>query len=97
MKKESKFNVMVHYLAAEGPFKDSADLDELLSSFKQRVLSAFGLAEEQTPDGDIITYELHYKKANLDNPNQTIGGLLAAVASSILQLKLVQQFTQGDK
>ncbi|MER3406787.1 MAG: hypothetical protein C4289_17795 [Chloroflexota bacterium] len=91
---DTKLRVMVHYPAAEEPFKDdSADRSETIGQFKPRVLNAFGLAEGTTPEGNIITYTLYHQKTPLENPNQTLGDL--AGDQKILQLKLVQQITQG--
>lgn len=85
--------VIVHYPAAEEPFKDDADRNETIGQFKPRVLKAFGLVEGQTPDGNITTYTLYDHKTPLENPNQTLGDL--AGHQKVLQLKLSQQITQG--
>lgn len=95
MKDNSKLQVMVHYPPAEHPFKDDADAAETIGQFKPRVLNAFGLTEGQTPEGNVISYTLYHHKTPLENPNQTLGEL--AGDQKILQLKLSQQITQGDR
>lgn len=89
----TQLRVLVHYVAAEEPFKDDADTDETVGHLKSRVLAAFGLSEGQTPDRNIVTYTLYHQKTPLENLNQTLGEL--AGHQHILQLKLVQQITQG--
>jgi hypothetical protein len=91
--KNGDLQVMVHYPAAEQPFKDDAERNETVGQFKPRVLTAFGLVEGQTPEGNIITYTLYHQKTPLENANQTLGEL--AGDHKILQLKLAQQVTQG--
>jgi hypothetical protein len=95
MKDNSRLQVMVHYPAAEQPFKDDVDAAETISQFKSRVLNAFGLAEGQTSEGNISSYSLYHHKTPLEDPNQSLGEL--AGDQKILQLKLVQQITQGDR
>ncbi|MCI0464149.1 MAG: hypothetical protein L0Z62_45020 [Gemmataceae bacterium] len=89
----TKLQVVVHYMAAEHPFKEDVTPDETVGQLKQRVLTAFGLSEGQTPDGNIVTYTLYHGKTPLENPSQTLGEL--AGHQHVLQLKLVQQITQG--
>jgi hypothetical protein len=85
--------VVVHYVAAEQPFKEDATPGETVGQLKSRVLAAFGLTEGQTPDGNIVSYTLYHHKTPLENMNQTLGEL--AGHQHVLQLKLVQQITQG--
>lgn len=85
--------VVVHYVAAEEPFRTEAEADETIGQFKARALAAFGLTEGQTPDGNAVSYTLFHEKTPLDNPMQTLGEL--AGHQHVLQLKLVQQITQG--
>jgi len=92
--KEKTLHVVVHYVAAEEPFKDhDADRQETVGKFKQRVLEEFGLIEGQTPDGNITTYTLYHNKMAVENMGQTLGDL--AGDDKTLQLRLVQQITQG--
>ena len=91
--KNDELQVMVHYPAAEHPFKDDAERNETVGQFKPRVLTAFGLIEGQTPEGNSITYTLYHQKTPLENANQTLGEL--AGDHKILQLKLAQQIIQG--
>lgn len=91
---ERTLHVVVHYVAAEEPFKDKdADRNETVGQLKQRVLSEFGLTEGQAPDGNITTYTLHHHKTALENMGQTLGDL--AGDDKTLQLRLVQQIIQG--
>lgn len=94
MKDNSKLNVMVHYPAAEQPFKNDVDATETVGDFKASVLKTFGLSEGQTPEGNIVSYTLYHHKTPLENPNQTMGEL--AGDQKIVQLKLSQQITQGE-
>lgn len=92
--KEKTLKVVVHYVAAEEPFKDHhADRNETVGQLKQRVLTEFGLTEGQTPDGNITTYTLFHHKKAVENMGQTLGEL--AGDENTLQLRLVQQITQG--
>ena len=91
--KNGELQVTVHYPAAERPFKDDTERSETVGQFKPRVLTAFGLVEGQTPEGNIIAYTLYYQKTPLENVNQTLGQL--AGDHKVLQLKLAQQITQG--
>lgn len=88
-----KLHVVVHYPAAEEPFKDEAERTETVGQLKVRVLSAFGLVEGQLPDGNIAAYTLYDHKTPLENLNQTLGEI--AGEQKVLQLKLSQQITQG--
>ncbi len=92
---KTKLHVVVHYPAAEEPFKDeAADPTETVGQLKSRVLAAFGLTEGTTPDGNTATYTLYHQKTALNNLNQTLGEL--AGGQPALQLKLAQQITQGS-
>ncbi len=92
--KEKTLHVVVHYVAAEEPFKDNdADRRETVGQLKQRALAEFGLIEGQTPDGNIATYTLYHHKTAVENMAQTLGDL--AGDDKTLQLRLVQQITQG--
>lgn len=88
-----KLHVVVHYPAAEEPFKDEAERTEMVGQLKARVLAAFGLVEGQLPDGNIAAYMLYDHKTPLENLNQTLGEI--AGEQKVLQLKLSQQITQG--
>lgn len=91
---EKQFHVVVHYAPAGEPFKDEhAHRNETVGHLKARVLTAFGLVEGQTPEGNIVTYTLYHERTPLENPNQTLGEV--AGHKPILQLKLAQQVTQG--
>ena len=91
---EDKLRVIVHYVAAGEPFKDdNADRSETVGHLKQRVLTYFGLAEGQTPDGNSTTYTLYHQKTPLENMTQTLGTI--AGEQKVLQLKLSQQIIQG--
>lgn len=93
-KHEDALRVTVHYMAAGQPFKDdSVERTETVGHLKQRVLAYFSLAEGQTPDGGNTMYTLYHDKTPLDNPNLTLGEI--AGNQKILQLKLIQQVTQG--
>lgn len=92
----TQIKVMVHYVAAGEPFKDDhADPSETIGHLKSRVLTAFGLSEGQTPDGNTATFTLYHDKQPLDNMNQTLGDI--AGSHKVLQLRLVQQITQGSE
>lgn len=91
---ETTLRVFVHYVAAAEPFKDEhADRNETVWYLKTRVLNAFDLTEGPTPDGTVVSYALFHHKTPLENPNQTLGELVGEHYE--LELKLVQQLTQG--
>lgn len=93
-KTKTRLRVVVHYPAAAEPFKDEgADRDETVGQLKARVLTAFGLSEGATSDGNIVSYTLYQHKTLLENPAQTLGELVGN--ERVLQLKLSQQLTQG--
>ena len=86
--------VIVHYPAATKPFKDdSISRTETVGEFKDRVLDTFGLNEGQSPEGNIATFTLHYKKMELANFNQSLGEI--AGDKNTLNFQLAQQITQG--
>ncbi len=94
MKDDTELHVVVHYPAAEQPFKDEhAKRSETAGHLKTRVLTAFGLIEGQGPNNTTISYTLHHGKAVLENMDQTLGDI--AGDQKVLQLKLSQQITQG--
>lgn len=93
MHPDNKLHVVVHYPAAEEPFKDGAERSETVGQLKVRALKAFGLTEGQLPDGNIAAYTLYHHKTPLENLNQTLGEI--AGEQKVLQLKLSQQITQG--
>jgi hypothetical protein len=91
---ETTLRVAVHYIAAAEPFKDAhADRSETVGHLKARVLLAFGLTEGSTPEGSTVIYTLYHNKTPLENLQQTLGEL--AGEHHELELKLVQQITQG--
>ncbi len=91
---ETTVRVVVHYVAAAEPFKDAyADRSETVGHLKARVLLAFGLTEGPTPEGSTVSYTLYHQKTPLENLQQTLGDL--AGEHHELELKLVQQITQG--
>ena len=89
-----KIHIVAHYIAAPEPFKTEAEPDETVGQLKKRVLTAFGLTEGQTSDGNTVTYTLYHGKTPLENPDETLGQV--AGHEHVLQLKLVQQITQGQ-
>lgn len=89
----TEVHVTVHYIAAERPFAHEEASDETIGKLKKQVLTAFGLTEGTTPDGSNVTYTLYHGKAPLENPQETIGEV--AQHRHALELKLVQQITQG--
>lgn len=91
--KEKLIHVTVHYVAAEKPFKKDADRNETVGQLKTEALKAFGLTEGPGPDGTTITYTLYHDKSPLENLNETLGAV--AGVREALELKLVQQITQG--
>ena len=94
MSVHTKLHVTVHYIAAEEPFKDEdAESNETVGHLKGRVLNAFGLTEGSTPEGNTVNYTLYQHKTPLEDMNETLGALSGQ--QKVLQLKLVQQITQG--
>jgi len=90
----TRLEVVVHYVAAERPFKEHAAPHETVGQLKVRVLAAFGLTEGQTPDGNTVTYTLYHDKTPLENMNEPLSEV--ARHEHVLQLKLVQQIVQGS-
>jgi hypothetical protein len=91
---ETTVRVVVHYIAAVEPFKDAhADRSETVGQLKARVLDVFGLTEGPTPEGSTVSYTLYHHKTPLENLQQALGDL--AGEHHELELKLVQQITQG--
>ncbi len=89
-----KLKLVVHFPAAGEPFKDdSADPSETVGQLKQRVLSAFGLTEGPTEDGNLATYTLFAKKEPLEDLSRTLGDI--AGDHHVLQLKLQKMIVQG--
>lgn len=86
--------VIVHYVAAEQPFKEETSRNETVGQLKKQVLTAFGLTEGQTPDGNTVSYTLFHGKTPLENMDQTLGDV--AGHQHALKLNLVQQITQGQ-
>ena len=91
--KNEQLHVMVRYAAAEKPFEEEAQRSETVGQLKTQVLNAFGLTEGSGQGGAIITYTLYFDKRPLDNLNETLGTV--AGERGALELKLVQQITQG--
>lgn len=92
-KKPKKLRVVVHYSAAAEPFHEEAEREETVGQLKSRVLTAFGLTEGQTPDGNTIVYTLFDHKTPLENLSQKLGDIVGDKTE--LQLKLSQQIVQG--
>jgi hypothetical protein len=87
-------HVVVHYIGAGEPFKDDhAERSETVGHLKARVLTAFGLVEGPTPDGNTVTFTLYHGKTPLENLAQTLGEV--AGDAPVLQLKLARQVIQG--
>jgi hypothetical protein len=89
----TKLLVIVHYVAAEHPFREHAHHDETVGELKKRVLHAFGLTEGQDASGDTVTYTLFHDKKPLENPHEKLTEV--AHHHHELKLNLVQQITQG--
>ena len=86
--------VVVHYSAAKKPYEvPDASRAETIGVFQAQVLTAFGLIGGPAPEGGSVTYTLYHDKIPLENPAQTLGEV--AGDRPELQLKLVQQVTQG--
>lgn len=87
-------HVVVHYVGAGEPFNDHhAERSETIGHLKVRVLTAFGLVEGPTPDGNVVSFTLYHGKTPLENLAQTLGEV--AGEKPVLQLKLARQVTQG--
>ena len=65
--KRTRLQVIVHYPAAEEPFRDNdADPNETVGHLKSRVLSAFGLSEGPGSAGNTVTFTLYHEKVPLE-------------------------------
>ena len=92
--KQKTLRVIIIFPAAAQPFRDDdVDPTETIGSLKSRVLTAFGLAEGATGDGNQVNYTLYHQKVPLENPDQPVGDL--ADNARAVQLKLAQQIIQG--
>jgi hypothetical protein len=89
----TKLQIIVHYVAAEQPFKDDAEPSETVGHLKGRVLAAFGLSEGQDASDNTVTYTLYHGKTPLEDVGRTLGDV--AGHAHALSLNLVQQITQG--
>lgn len=92
---QSKLQVIVHYVAAERPFKEDAQAGETVGQLKSRVLNAFELTEGQDAGGNTISYTLYHGSTPLENLSQTLADL--AGHAHALSLNLVQQIVQGAR
>lgn len=91
---DTTLRVVVHYSAAKKPYEaPHASRAETIGAFQTQVLKAFGLTGGPTPEGGSVTYTLYHDKIPLENPAQALGEV--AGDRPELQLKLVQQITQG--
>jgi len=89
-----KLHVVVHYAAAEKPYREDASRTQTVGELKALVLKAFGLSEGAGPGGTNVVYTLFYEKRALENLSETLGQIAGERES--LELKLVQQITQGS-
>ena len=87
-------HVVVHFAAAEKPYREDAPRTQTVGELKTLVLKAFGLSEGTGQGGTNVTYTLFYEKRALDNLTETLGQIAGDKES--LELKLVQQITQGS-
>ena len=87
--------VLVHYMAAGKPFERQYEPAATVGQVKQDALSEFGLAEGGTPDGGTVVYLLYHDKSPIENMALTVGQL--AGHQKVLQLKLLQRLTQGQR
>ncbi len=90
---EKQLNVVVHFVAAEQPFKDDRDRQETVGALKAVVLDFFGVKEGQSADGNAYVFTLFHDRTPLEDPLQQLGAV--AGDKHVLQLKLAQQVTQG--
>lgn len=90
---QKQLNVVVHFVAAERPFKDDRDRHETVGALKSVVLDFFGVKEGQSSDGNSYSFTLFHDRTPLEDPQQQLGAL--AGDKHVLQLKLAQQVTQG--
>lgn len=89
-----KVHVIVHYAAAEKAYREDAPRSQTVGELKTLVLKAFGLSEGTGPGGTNVVYTLYYEKRALENLTETLGQI--AGDKEGLELKLVQQITQGS-
>ena len=91
---DTTLRVVVHYSAAKKPYEvPDASRTETVGVFQAQVLTVFGLTGGPTPEGGAVTYVLYHDKTPLENPAQKLGEIAGDRLE--LQLKLVQQITQG--
>lgn len=93
-REHEKLHVVVHYAAAEKPYKEEAPRNQTVGELKTLVLKAFGLTEGSGPGGTNVVYTLFHEKKALENLAETVGQLVGDKEK--LELKLVQQITQGS-
>jgi hypothetical protein len=94
-REHEKLHVVVHYAAAERPNREDAPRSQTVGELKTLVLKAFGLTEGPGPGGTNVVYTLYHEKKPLENPAETLGQV--AGDKETLELKLVQQITQGSR
>jgi hypothetical protein len=90
-----RLHVVVHYAAAEKPYREDAPRNQTVGELKALVLKAFGLTEGSGSGGTNVVYTLFHDKQALENMAETLGQL--AGDKEKLELKLVQQITQGSQ
>ncbi len=93
--KTDELKVVVHFVAAEEPFKSDADRDETVGELKTRVLLYFGLEETTDAAGNITTYPLYHDKQPLEDVNARLGDVVGD--KNVLQLKLSKVIVQGEE
>lgn len=86
--------VLVIFPPAAKPYEEATDRDDTVGALKKRVLAAFGLSESTSPDGSSQTFTLFHGRDALETPSATLGSI--AGTKPVLELKLVQQVTQGN-
>ena len=89
----ARLHVVVHYAAAEKPYREDAPRTQTVGELKALVLKAFGLSEGSGPVRTNVVSTLYYEKRALENLGETLGQV--AGEREGLELKLVQQLTQG--
>ena len=94
-REHEKLHVVVHYAAAEKPYREDAPRNQTVGELKALVLKAFGLTEGAGPGGTNVVYTLYHEKLALENPSETLWHI--AGDRETLELKLVQQITQGSR
>jgi hypothetical protein len=93
-REHEKLHVVVHYAAAEEPYREETPRTQTVGELKSLVLKAFGLTEGSGPGGTTVIYTLYHDKRPLENMNETLGQV--AREREALELKLAQQITQGS-